>query len=701
MNDEIKNDIYNYRGYFIEKEVKDVSPHFFEFGAHFQYNELYNALNYLKQKRINMQKGKQTQKIFNIKKKKLNLRERNNSKNKENNLNNIINLFQPKGKSRNIAKGQGEYTFNPKNNVNQIISIKKEIRNKSVNNYKSKYNAINYSKIYKNKIYNIKRNMFKIGKLSEQYLLMKKKQNLLLNRRILLFSKIKQKTHHEQNKYQNKFYDTNLQISFQTQIKPTKKISKKNLNLNFLPLFSNFLKKEIIKTTEPNQNKISSIKIKLGNYKQLNKEMISSTPSNSILNNYKSKLKNLKGNNFSEKLKERETKKIQTVINNEQKSNDNNNDNSYQTKNKVYISLLIDDNKNKKIVPKIKSVKHQINDIKRSSTSKQNYLIIPNINTEINKKKNNVIKIENSKKYLKTAKGKESVNILFDSNEKNSRNKLVSFLNNLNFTNFTDNKSIETNLSKINITQQDLKELSKYGKYNNNYNNNITSKYFSIKSFYPNSNKNKSFNSQLFNNKHILNNNYYSTGFIISKPQKKKLKATVNNIILDKPKRKVVTKEIKAFQKSNKDFKNKIKLKNNILQTNHGIINKTKISLKKGITKTVTSKIEIKNNQTLNNKCENLINNNNCNNKNNINININISNNNSNIIYNNNFCKDKIYSRMNIQKINPKKKAFTRINVNISNVDKTKKTNMTKQIEIKKDNNKIKLIDIQIPKLSS
>ena len=700
MNDEIKNDIYNYRGYFIEKEVKDVSPHFFEFGAHFQYNELYNALNYLKQKRINMQKGKQTQKIFNIKKKKLNLRERNNSKNKENNLNNIINLFQPKGKSRNIAKGQGEYTFNPKNNVNQIISIKKEIRNKSVNNYKSKYSAINYSKIYKNKISNIKRNMFKIGKLSEQYLLMKKKQNLLLNRRILLFSKIKQKTHHEQNKYQNKFYDTNLQTSFQTQIKPTKKISKKNLNLNFLPLFSNFLKKEIIKTTEPNQNKISSIKIKLGNYKQLNKEMISSTPSNSILNNYKSKLKNFKGTNYSEKLKERETKKIQTAINNEQKSNDNNNDNSYQTKNKVYISLLIDDNKNKKIVPKIKSVKHQINDIKRSSTSKQNYLIIPNINTEINKKKNNVIKIENSKKYLKTAKGKESVNILFDSNEKNSRNKLVSFLNNLNFTNFTDNKSIETNLSKINITQQDLKELSKYGKYNNNYNNNITSKYFSIKSFYPNSNKNKSFNSQLFNNKHILNNNYYSTGFIISKPQKKKLKATVNNIILDKPKRKVVTKEIKTFQKSNKDFKNKIKLKNNILQTNHGIINKTKISLKKGITKTVVSKIEIKKNQTLNNKYENLINNN-CNNKNNINININISNNNSNIIYNNNFCKDKIYSRMNIQKINPKKKTFTRINVNISNVDKTKKTNMTKQIEIKKDNNKIKLIDIQIPKLSS
>lgn len=655
MNDEIKNDIYNYRGYFIEKEVKDVSPHFFEFGAHFQYNELYNALNYLKQKRINMQKGKQTQKIFNIKKKKLNLRERNNSKNKENNLNNIINLFQPKGKSRNIAKEQGEHTFNPKNNVNQIISIKKEIRNKSVNNYKSIYSAINYSKIYKNKISNIKRNMFKIGKLSEQYLLMKKKQNLLLNRRILLFSKINQKIHHEQNKYQNKFYDTNLQTSFQTQIKPTKKISKKNLNLNFLPLFSNFLKKEIIKTTEPNQTKISSIKIKLGNYKQLNKEMISSTPSNSILNNYKSKLKNLKGNNYSEKLKERETKKIQTAINNEQKSNDNNNDNSYQTKNKVYISLLIDDNKNKKIVPKIKSVKHQINDIKRSSTSKQNYLIIPNINTEINKKKNNVIKIENSKKYLKSTKGKESVNILFDSNEKNSRNKLVSFLDNLNFTNFTENKSIETNLSKINITQQDLKELSKYGKYNNNYNNNITSKYFSIKSFYPNSNKNKSFNSQLFNNKHILNNNYYSTGFIISKPQKKKLKSTVNNIILDKPKRKVVTKEIKIFQKSNKDFKNKIKLKNNILQTNHGIINKTKISLKKGITKTVVSKIEIKKNQTLNNKYENLINNN-CNNKNNINININISNNNSNIIYNNNFCKDKIYSRMNKQKINPKKK---------------------------------------------
>ena len=54
------------------------------------------------------------------------------------------------------------------------------------------------------------------------------------------------------------------------------------------------------------------------------------------------------------------------------------------------------------------------------------------------------------------------MNILFNNNEKNSRNKLNNFLKKISLINFNDNKTTYNNLSKVNHTQQDFNYLSKY-----------------------------------------------------------------------------------------------------------------------------------------------------------------------------------------------------------------------------------------------
>ena len=79
---ELENDNLNYKGYFIENADADEEPKFYEYGAHFSYNELYQTLLILKQKKLNMQKGKQIETILPTTKKKSAIRDRNNTKNK-------------------------------------------------------------------------------------------------------------------------------------------------------------------------------------------------------------------------------------------------------------------------------------------------------------------------------------------------------------------------------------------------------------------------------------------------------------------------------------------------------------------------------------------------------------------------------------------------------------------------------------------
>ena len=685
LDNEIENNNYDYKGYFIENEEADEEPKYFEYGAHFPYNELCNILESIRNKQVKMQKGKQIEKILQPNKKKASTRERNNTRNKQNDKVNslvkIINIFKSKGHSRNIQKEeQDEITFIHKNNYKNIFSLKKDKQNKSVNNFKSNNSGINYLRIYKNKIHNIKLTNTKLGKLSEKYFLTKQKQKNFLNQRLKLFSKSKPKNKEKNNKHSKDSYEISLQRSFQTQIKQIKKTAKKNIKKNFYPFFSNSksslekviksYKKEKIKSSQLVKNKTALKKIQFPNKSEISKKSSELTNHNF---SFKSKNKDNIQNHKSPKLNNEKIKNI-------------------NVNNKPMISVSIDTN-NLELFNnnKIKSIKHAYNDKNK------------NIQTsELNKNKN--------KKNLDSNKSKENLNILFNTNEKNSRNKLNDFLKNISLINFTDNNKISINtLSKINNTQQNInyrkKKLGKKKeKKNLNINNNNKNILISIPS-YSNSNKKKSIDSPLYNN--CISNNYYSTEFISKKYPNNKINNTyMNCAILNNSHKLLKLKGIKSYNNPKKDLSNKNLLKNIILKSN-----KTNKNLKRSITKSEFSPEKI--NKNINKspmqkiQYNNLINNND-NNKNNININININNTNSNIIYNNNINnfnnREKSRSRVNTQKssnfLNPKKNQNLKDNKKYkNNENKNKGSNTQNKIGNKNNmNTKVKLIKIQFPK---
>ena len=116
------NDIFNYKGYFVENG-RDEEKTYFEYGAHFPYKELYMTLMKIKLAR------EKSEKIMKIKpKKKLNIEKMNEKDKKiEENINNIIKEFKLKSRSRNIAQQEKkEYlnkNLNKNMNLNQLTYI--------------------------------------------------------------------------------------------------------------------------------------------------------------------------------------------------------------------------------------------------------------------------------------------------------------------------------------------------------------------------------------------------------------------------------------------------------------------------------------------------------------------------------------------------------------------------------------------------
>jgi len=689
-------DINDYKGYFVENDEANEEPKYFEFGAHFSYKELYNVLMVLKQKQLKIEKGKKIEKILQINKKKTSNKERNNTRNKnnenENNLNQIINKFKFKGKTRNIENNeQTELTFIPKNNFNNYFSLKKTPQNNSTNNYKTnQFNPgkINYLKIYKNKINNIKLNETQFGKFSQKYLSTKKKQNYFINQRMKLF---KTKNKKENYKIEKSSNDISLQKSLQTQIHRVKKNAKKNLKLNFLPHFSN--SKSSIEKGNKSYKK-EKITTELKRIQFLNKKEIKKSKAiNNLLSNNKSKMNNQfteYKNNSSNILKIKEaieTKKakilpIKTHINikldnNYYKTNDNS---------KPIISVSIDNND-------IEVLNHKINGIKNMT----------NLNGGFIKEKKFGIKKEKNKKKPDSMKNQESLNILFNSKEKNSRNKINDLMKNISLINFSENKSMFNNLSKINSTQQSINYFQKIGlnKKNKNFisNKNNNKNLIIGMPSYSNSNKKKYFPSQLYNN--ITSNNYYNN---------KINNIYMNSLILNDSNKTISIKRIKLNKNLKQKLTKKSALKNIILKTNPKVekINNEKKNMIKSISNSELlndkAKRGFSKGASKEKKYQNLINNND-NNKNNINININISNNNSNIIYNNDFnniSKNKNYSRINTQKslnsLEKNKNIKMKNNIKSRNIEFKNKNTTQNKNKTNKDNTKVKLINIQFPK---
>ena len=102
---DINNDIYNYKGYFVENADQDDEPKYFEFGAHFRYKDLYNALKILKKEQAYQKiKNENEEKLVQINTKKIENKERNNTRNKnmniDNNIQNILKGFKSRIRSR-------------------------------------------------------------------------------------------------------------------------------------------------------------------------------------------------------------------------------------------------------------------------------------------------------------------------------------------------------------------------------------------------------------------------------------------------------------------------------------------------------------------------------------------------------------------------------------------------------------------------
>ena len=130
-NIEVKDDIFNYKGYFVENEEEEEKK-FYEFGAHFPYMFLYQRLEIIAQEREEMQKeleNKLKEKDMEKEKESRDDQGTNEESKTTGNLKDLLSNFQQKGKSRNRVDVGIGLTYIPQmnkkinNHLNAIENI--------------------------------------------------------------------------------------------------------------------------------------------------------------------------------------------------------------------------------------------------------------------------------------------------------------------------------------------------------------------------------------------------------------------------------------------------------------------------------------------------------------------------------------------------------------------------------------------------
>ena len=465
-NIDVKNDIDNYKGYFVENGEEEEKK-YYEFGAHFPYKYLYHQLEIIakekEQKQRELEK-KLKEKESNVKATKENSKIGDNMKE--------LKAYQSKGKSRNREYVQNGLTFMPqmKNKINfnnwnivdnvEINLIRSTIgQEKNKSNYK-KINIKNKS-IPKSNIFNHKTNYLGINKI---------------------INKKSPKPSDKQLKKRN--ITNNLNIN-----------NSADNNVIYINIFNKdklFVKNDKINLTQENprqkltffQKSKENLKQKKLNNKGKNKRVINSIRNN---NNYSFKkssgYQNSKNLSISKNstlqegtLKKYMIKKGITAINFKESNNNSNNKSNANFNNKT-------------LDIKIESLKGNV-----FKTNNNN-----NNNSLFNSKKNSKIKIINRTKYKSLLK---DINNNFNKKRNSefmksigkqsyiSRNSKIPFCNNVsknnkifdssNSTNHNNKKrnskykSIEINLNSknnfINLTQQikpknlKIKNIKKFNK---------------------------------------------------------------------------------------------------------------------------------------------------------------------------------------------------------------------------------------------
>ena len=575
-------DMINYKGYFIENEVKEEKK-FYEHGAHFSYKELYAVLLNIKLKK------EKSENIVKVRpKKKINF-ERNNSKtknkNKEANINDIINSMKTKIRSRNV--GQDNKVINNKN-LNQLTFIPLNyIENKIKTNTKTKEN-----------------NKFK--SINDNNYINNKEQNQILNDIDNRLRQLKYKYNPTRNKEQKYSFDNLFFLTNENQSNNNiNKINDINSNLN------------IYKSYQTNYNLKNNIKLNDGisfnNKKFKNNSQIPQM--NSAYNN-----NIIKKNLLNEKINNKINRRIYS-------SNLGQNSNNYQFK-KLKIYPLIK-NKTKAIpIPDIKynnnfknilksnnyyhenqnnfykkksnlndrNIFFHINKINSfSADTKKNYLFNDNLMNKLTKNKielirkphmHNISNISNNSNFSKQRINQRKKYI-------NNENISINFNKESSLLNFNNPKenNIINNLYKLLNTKEKISR----NRNDNYFFNNATS----INNY---TNKNLNLTNQIEQNHMNTNNTFYHLN-------------NMDKILINKR-------------------KNRIKLNNNNLSNSRNFIFKTK----KYFNTSYINNTNISNNMTNFNITNNNLENNNYNNekfienipkrkkKNDVNINININN---------------------------------------------------------------------------
>ena len=156
---DVKNDIFNYKGYFVENE-EDEEKKFYEFGAHFPYIYLCKRLEMIAEerkveqmeleKKLKEKEAKEAKKEKESKEVKEEKKSQNTNENfkLKDNIKGIINIFESKGKSRNRIDVVNGLTYMPqmnrnKNNFNYIDNVEINLLKSTSGKNQSKANNNN------------------------------------------------------------------------------------------------------------------------------------------------------------------------------------------------------------------------------------------------------------------------------------------------------------------------------------------------------------------------------------------------------------------------------------------------------------------------------------------------------------------------------------------------------------------------------
>ena len=542
---EFKDDILNYRGYFVENGDEEEKK-FYEYGAHFPYMYLYQRLEILAQERkanktqLEKKLSKKEKKVINI-----NINNKDskddpitNEESKQNeNLKDLLDIFKQKGKSRNRGDVDIGLTYMPQINrkkeeqSNAIENIADLIKSSAGKNEESKINASkNIKNMKKNNLIkkeeligaNLKYNNFinkndkkdiksnnnkatkKVKSGNQQAKIRKRNENKIwninntLNGNITLSLNILNKT-----KFGEKNNSKNMTHDIPYMAKLTNNLVNK---LKSIQYSKEKLREQILNSgnTGKNQNKRGNVKKIINKFRNLNNKGSYNGYQNT--KNTSSSKNLINNNNKKEKIKISKIG-VPSAINPIKEKSEKNNNNNSKIKNKSINKNILNNNNNNNFI------------------NQNNFL--SNLKTNNKIKSKNIYNVNKNliKKANVTSKNNISINNTHNQNQKNK------IPNNNYKTVLLQKENIKS--SSINRNQNEFLENMAYKKSKNNIsrNNNIPI-----------------FNNQIQNS---LNKNFHSVN-VNNQNKNNKSKANTSNINL--------TKNLNNLNQQNKTLiSNKIK----------------------------------------------------------------------------------------------------------------------------------------------